>query len=392
MKLGTKISEPLPSLFRYARLVQKEYKKNVLSQLFEIMVLGIGANKITPREYYIFQIYDDKNVQTRAKKSYVGSIFKYGINYFCNDLSWRVVAEDKLLFASYFRGLGFPVGNITAIYHKFRAFGSVPAFHEPERLKEFLRTQINYPVFCKPVSGNNGIGAFRLEDFDRTSNEIVVNNGLRVSLDEFVSYVMSFSSGYLFQELLRPHGAIREICGESLATVRLVVLLSDTGPEIIRSVLKIPCGANVVDNFSHGSHGNLVGAVNAESGCVERVVQGIGPDQVGIQFHPDTNRSIQDFTIPYWSDVKSLCLAAAIALPGMRTQAWDIAVCPDGPVLVEANFDGDYGLIQWAFGEGVLDDKFRYFLDSYAPTWRSVLTRRLFARGLTKLARIIHKA
>jgi glutathione synthase/RimK-type ligase-like ATP-grasp enzyme len=61
-----------------------------------------------------------------------------------------------------------------------------------------------------------------------------------------------------------------------------------------------------------------------------------------------------------------LCLEAARALPGLRVQAWDIALTDRGPVLVEVNIGGDFNLPQLAHATGLMDERFRAFVDRCA--------------------------
>ena len=83
------------------------------------------------------------------------------------------------------------------------------------------------------------------------------------------------ADGYLFQEMLRPHAALGR-CRPRLSTVRLIILLEDTGPAILHALCKIPVGDNPADNFWRP--GNLSAALDP-GGRVIRVVQGAGPEQ-----------------------------------------------------------------------------------------------------------------
>jgi glutathione synthase/RimK-type ligase-like ATP-grasp enzyme len=70
--------------------------------------------------------------------------------------------------------------------------------------------------------------------------------------------------------------------------------------------------------------------------------------------------------LPEWTALTALCLKAARAFPGLRMQAWDIALTERGPVLVEVNVGGDFNLPQLAHGSGLMDERFRAFVDRCA--------------------------
>jgi hypothetical protein len=57
---------------------------------------------------------------------------------------------------------------------------------------------------------------------------------------------------------------------------------------------------------------------------------------------------------------------SARASPGLRMQAWDVAPTERGPVLVEVNIGGDFNLPQLAHATGLMDERFRAFLDHCA--------------------------
>jgi hypothetical protein len=68
--------------------------------------------------------------------------------------------------------------------------------------------------------------------------------------------------------------------------------------------------------------------------------------------------------------VNQLCRDAARAIAGLSMQAWDVAVCDRGPVIIEANVGGAFNLPQLAAGAGLLDEHFARFLEQNTPPAR----------------------
>jgi len=112
------------------------------------------------------------------------------------------------------------------------------------------------------------------------------------------------------------------------------------------------------DNFEHGASGNLLGAVDVATGKVLRVIAGTGRKQTTNPGHPRTGRGIVGFQIPYWGDLLALVENAQKAFPGFICPGWDIALCEDGPKVLEVNFFGDIDLSQHAYRVGFLDETF----------------------------------
>jgi hypothetical protein len=164
--------------------------------------------------------------------------------------------------------------------------------------------------------------------------------------------------------MLRPHPELAALCGPRLSTVRLIVLLEQGEPALFRALWKIPVGDNPADNFWRP--GNLLAGLDAESGRVVRVIQGTGADQAELERHPDTEQPLIGVRLPDWAPLVALSLKAARAFPGLRMQAWDIALTERGPVLVEVNIGGDFNLPQLAHGRGLMDERFQAFVDRCA--------------------------
>ena len=59
------------------------------------------------------------------------------------------------------------------------------------------------------------------------------------------------------------------------------------------------------------------------------------------------------YPVPYWEEIKQLCLDAALVNDQIHFIGWDVAITPEGPVLIEGNRRPGFGLSQ------VLDDRGR---------------------------------
>lgn len=366
------------SVWDSMRSVARDCGKNILSQLAEMAILSAVTGKLTPKDYFFYALYDDRKFTLKEKKRFVGHSAQMALNYICNDDEWREVAKDKIAFARFFEQRGYPVARIFAAYHSQKEFAPIATLRDPDGIRTFLE-QASYPLFCKPVSGMDSLGAARLEVFDSSTKELVLGDGQRVEIDQFIAEALQFKDGYIFQEVLHPHPDIAAICGDRIANVRMVVVLSDSGPELLRALWKIPAGCNVADNMWRG---NILGSLDLETGRVLRATQGLGPKRREVDPHPNSGRPLKGTMLPQWSDAKALCLDAAKTMPGLRLQAWDISICDSGPVLGEVNSGGDYYLPQLAADKGMLEGKFLRLLESRTQSWRSevffaVLRRRL---------------
>jgi hypothetical protein len=123
-------------------------------------------------------------------------------------------------------------------------------------------------------------------------------------------------------------------------------------PVIHRAVATIATGVNPADRFWRA--GNMIGAIEPDTGIIHRVARGTGVNRIANGPHPDTGRPIVGMPIPYWPRIVELVRSAAPVFVGIRTQSWDIALTDQGPVFLELNFWGDLNLAQLANGKGGL--------------------------------------
>jgi hypothetical protein len=372
-------------LVRTALVVRDRTGKSLASQAREIVSLRRGAGRLSPLGYYAYELYDDRRYTLAEKQEFVGWRPE-DLSTKLNDPHWREVCDDKLLTYAVLRGLCLPHPEVYAIYHPSgRTYGSTPSLHTPEAMADFLRREMRYPCFGKPAKDSYGGGASSIDAIDRARDVLLLRTGEEVPVEDYVRDVpvaraaghrlrrfrSRYDSGFLFQERIVQHPIVDRLTGGRITSLRMVVLLWPDGPRLHRGTWKVAVGRNITDHLMYRSR-NLKCPIDLATGRVERVVQGRGPERApvyglgfegtAIEAHPDTGERLIGVQLPDWDRAVALCLHAAAAFPGIRYQAWDLALTPDGPTIVELNFNGGIGQIPgW---RGVNDADFRRFLAS----------------------------
>ncbi len=348
---------PRLDLARHIREASRRHRLSRARLLAEMARLATGPGYVSPSEYFYYRLFDP-SMPWEDKTRFIGMRMQPLLHAACNDIRWRVLADDKIIFHALMRAAELPIPKILAVYHPARAVpGTAAVLRDREEVERFLRS-VETELFAKPFDGSHSIGSLAIEGMDRDGDTLRTAHDGRIGVRAFLDY-MQTHEGYLFQERLRPHPQIERLFGPALSTIRMLVFLEPSGPKLASAVCKIPVGGNIADNFWRG---NLLGAVHADSGVIARTVRGVGIDQARHERHPDTGRQIVGEAIPAWREARTLCLEAATLFQGIRTQAWDIAITDTGPVLVELNFGGDLNLAQLAWGRGLLDDAYREHL------------------------------
>ena len=344
------------------RQIAAESGRSYLSLLKEIAMLRLGAGRLSFDEYVELRLFDKTMYADADKTAFVGLKASPKIWLQANyRLDRFALVENKIASDILFAAPGFPVLPTVAMFREQIGRPCPFLLRSEVELRAFLTMSEHYPLFGKPISGYQSIGSASVDRFDGACDCLVTTTGRAISLDNFIAYVKTHSaSGYLFQRRVSPHAAVREICGNRLATVRLLTIVRNGEPKVLRACWKIPAGMNAADNFWRP--GNLLAQLDLVSGQVLRVIRGDGIKYEEVTHHPDTGACILGTVVPNWHEVTSLAIEGAKVLEDIPFVGWDIAPVDSGAVIVEPNVNPDFKLHQLADRRGMLDASFKSFL------------------------------
>ncbi len=335
--------------------------KPIPRQLFEALLLRLRSSPIGISEYFEYGVWHPSITQA-MRNEFIGWRQSYELDKFLNDDYSRVLANDKLLNYLVLRVAGYPIPQPVATFTtEGRRIADEVVLQTHGDVMKFLNEDI-YKVYVKPISAGYGYGVMGLTG--RTGDVFSMMNGSELSRDELMVPFNSLPNrGMLFQKPLTSHSSISELTGsEAVSCVRFICLVTARGPSIHTAFWKIVSGRNMLDNFSHGHYGNCLGAIDLEKGMIVRAISRMGPGGE-INHHPTTKKSINGFTFPDWSRAKDLVLSASRHFPGLRLQNWDVALCPEGPVLLELNTESELNVPQAISGRGFFDARLRQTIE-----------------------------
>jgi len=345
--------------------------KAVVAQVVEMLRLIRSYGQLEPDEYYQYCLFDDRRYTWDDKRRFLGRRLEDDFVYLFDAQLWSAIANDKIVTGALLENAGFPVPRTVAFLHPFRDAPGMDACRTEFDLCSLLRRGALYPIVCKPIWGMWGRNVFVLRQHDAGTDEIEFVNGRRMATAELARELCRISSlpqqvsrqGLIVQEQIHTHPRMQELAGPRLCSVRLVLMLQDGSPEVVASLLKIPVGRNMADNY--GEHGNLIADIDPASGTLGPGLTGFGLDFHEVELHPDTGARIAGTRLPEWQRALDLARSAARMFPGIPMQAWDIALADRGPVLLEVNVNGGMRLPQFVKGAGLYRGKFEQFLSQF---------------------------
>jgi len=318
----------------------------------DIFMAVRSAGKISAREYFRYRMYKH---DPEERRRFLSDRVHWKVHDLCNDAGVAAQVDDKLLAARLLEEAGHPTIPILAVLNPEDddTFGAV-SVQNADALQDFLAAA-EFPLFAKPQDLLGSFGAMRIEGLDA---EVVHTNAGSVAIEDVLDIWLG-GLPYVVQPFVRNHSALSDLA-DGLATIRTFNLVEGDDVQTPWVVLKLPAAGHVADNFWR--EGNLVAAVDPDSGVLERIVRGVGPHQEVLERHPDSGAQLRGVQLPLWDEVVELNRACARSFGALTYQSLDIAVTDDGPLVVELNGGGSFDPAQVASGRGFLTPEIDQFL------------------------------
>ncbi len=321
---------------RVRPLLSREYRR-----VFRRVVRLCRQERFLPDEAFRLGLFDP-GLSEEELACFVSRKKLTGVQESLNPVPWAPLLKDKSLLYRYCRAVGIRIPELYAIYFKgMPGWSNAGSFIDGANdWASFIDDRLPHEFIIKPAQSALGKG---LMAFRRSENAFVDAAGLRCSaLDicDLMSGDGEFDC-FVIQQRLRNHPELIRLSGNSnLQTVRMISFVDMAGgADILQAQLKLITGGNVTDNFEYGLTGNIQAQVSLADGKLAHAIT-IAPDGSGIKTvaaHPQTDICFAGFQLPFWSEARALVRQAALKFAPVRTIGWDIALTPDGPVVLEGN-------------------------------------------------------
>lgn len=321
-----------------------------VDRLYIFFVLGT-----VPRNYFLFGFDEKKRSEFRKYMDEpVAPLLKARLyDALWND-SYSSLVNDKYVFHCLCRFHGLPVPDAYGIYMQ----GSLKA--DGSSLMQVMEREGRDRVILKPLRGLQGKGIY-----------FAVREGDRIRVEPvFPPAGAGTSNGpegeFIVQEVITQHPALDLINPCCLNSVRVITLLTrDNDVKILASMLRTSSGKVPIDNFSAGG---VVVKVDRETGRLKAPGFMKGRAVSRVMDHPLTGTPFDGFPVPFWNEAKEAVAKAQRTFRELKAIGWDLAVTPDGPVIIEGNIEWGTAGIQATNG-GLLTAENRALFAQYGLTF-----------------------
>jgi hypothetical protein len=322
------------------RAIARSSGKSIARLVLEQFHVAFAHNIMAPW-YYQFDLHDDRKRERAG--AYVHRFeLKGGLYKMVSRRSGALLKSplnNKQAFAEICARVGLPTLPVIAI-----ARGGAILDH--------TGGEVELPagdIFVKPLTGRGGLGA---ERWSYAENSWRSADGQKSSTDALMRHVeaLSRSEPYVIQRRAVPHPDLAELSNGALPTARILTVKGDGESwEPVAALFRMAVGVNrTVDNFHAGG---IAANIDLTSGTLGRATDiGLTPDIGWLDRHPDVGGAITGRVLPFWSDVLALARRAHSIFNQRLVAGWDIAILPEGPVLVEGNVAPDTDMHQRVSG------------------------------------------
>ncbi|MEM7177803.1 MAG: sugar-transfer associated ATP-grasp domain-containing protein [Pseudomonadota bacterium] len=312
-----------------------------------------GPGRLSIHECIYYRLFDPVLPKSEIGR-FISSKQRSAQTLACNDLSTREPTLDKVLWDRLLAEAELPRPEIKAVFGGTVEPANGKWLDTVADLTAFLSDPANYPMLAKPNFGGRSLGVLGLREVG--PDGILLHDGTVRRIRDIIDFIDEFGTkGYIFQEVLSPHPEMAKVTGGSLATMRLLLLVGANGVEIENITLKVPTAGAVADNYWRG---NLMTAIDRETGTATRSIRGSGVDLEVVDRHPDTVADLTAFKLPDFDALRALSTCLAASMPEMTMQGWDVGITDRGYVPIEVNFGGDVNLQQLAHNKGTMTPRY----------------------------------
>lgn len=263
-----------------------------------------------------------------------------------NPPSSRGLIKDKFLFYKHCSEFDIPV---VPTFDLDGFFGEITTGAVEDILKKGR-------LFLKPVDSAHGHGALVAKRDQEGSWAFNDQVGTLGDLYAFCQSNKTYRN-WIVQPVLETHPDLIPPCSPScLSTVRVVTIRSESIVKVLYAVLKVGSGETQIDNFSLGSTGNGLAAVDIESGklgCLRLSVSKTWPSIKSYEVDPGSGVRMSDITVPHWQEVKHLLIKAHNTFSDFKSLGWDVAITDNGVYILEANTNYGGEIHQVSMGRGL---------------------------------------
>lgn len=146
---------------------------------------------------------------------------------------------------------------------------------------------------------------------------------------------------FVLEELIQQGKETARMHPQSVNSCRVVTFFLKGEVHVLAATWRIGSGNSIKDNAGSGG---MYAAIDVETGQVQ--TDAINYRGAHFETHPDTGVRIPGYQLPAWDEAMQLVQDMVRRVKGTTLVSWDIAFSTKGWLMVEANENGDWSIVQ----------------------------------------------
>ncbi len=289
------------NLFNIINEIHKESGISRIRLFFDIlycgMKFGAGFN-----DYKLYRFYELSDEQ---RSTYLNRTNNVQIVRALNDADYYHLVDDKVefneLFKDYLKRDWLDMRKTSL--EEFEAFCNK---HDEMMIKPLNET------------GGKGVEKLYVKDYP--------------SLKKLYDLILD-KKAYLVEEVVKQHHDIARLYPYSVNTYRILTIKTEDDVDVIFAYIRLGNNGSVVDNHHAGG---MSTPLDLETGKI--LYPAVDLDLKLYDEHPMTHVRFVGYQLPFWPEAKQMVKEAALLVPKLRYNGWDVAIAEDGPLLIEGNY------------------------------------------------------
>lgn len=285
-------------------IINEIHKENGISRIrlfFDIlycgMKFGAGFN-----DYKLYRFYE---LDDQQRSTYLNRTNNVQIVRALNDADYYHLVDDKVefneLFKDYLKRDWLDMRKTSL--EEFEAFCNK---HDEMMIKPLNET------------GGKGVEKLYVKDYP--------------SPKELYDLILD-KKAYLVEEVVKQHHDIARLYPYSVNTYRILTIKTEDDVDVIFAYIRLGNNGSVVDNHHAGG---MSTPLDLETGKI--LYPAVDLDLKLYDEHPMTHVKFVGYQLPFWPEAKQMVKEAALLVPKLRYNGWDVAIAEDGPLLIEGNY------------------------------------------------------
>ena len=293
-----------------------DFEGSTFEDIYNDMVYCLHRYGLSFQDYLIYNLY---NKSEYSRGQFVSDKLRY---YYCDILNGPDVYNlmtDKL--------------KCYEEYNRFYKREVIPVINQEDKSGFLKFVSLHRNFIYKPLNEHSGHG-------------ITIINSSEVDPQKWFEEKIQTGPG-IIEELIMQGETLNIINPNSINSCRVLTFRIDREVTIIGVTLRMGDGRGITDNAGAGG---IFASVNPQTGIIQSDAKNYKNQH--FNFHPFTGTQIIGYKLPDWEDALNMIREIVLQREDTTMISWDIAYSNKGWLLVEANDNGDWSLIQSNFELG----------------------------------------